>query len=61
MVHRDTKDVEVYRLAGLQYVALQADSDQWLRSDVLSVRFTRNAAGHLLVAEVDAPTNCIEI
>ena len=61
VVHRDTKDVEVYRLAGPQYVALQADADGWLRSDVLGVRFMRTAAGRLLIEEVDTPANRIEI
>lgn len=61
VVHRDTKDVEVYRLAGPQYVALQADSDGWLRSDVLRVRFTRTDAGRPLIEDVDDPTNRTEI
>ena len=61
VVHRDTKDVEVYRLAGLQYVALQPDRDGWLRSDVLGVRFRRGDAGRLLIEDVDDPTDRTEI
>ena len=57
VVHRDTTDVEVYRLAGSQYVALQADSARGLRSDVLGVRFTRSDAGRLLIEDVDDPTS----
>ena len=51
VVQRDTKEVEVFRLAGPQYVALQADSDRWLRSDVLGVRFARTDAGRLLIED----------
>ena len=61
VVHRDMKDVEIYRLAGAQYVALQADSDRWLRSDVLGVRFTRTDAGCLLIEDVDDPASRTEI
>jgi Uma2 family endonuclease len=61
VVHRDTKDVEVYRLAGPQYVALQADTDRWLRSDVLGVRFARSEAGRLLIQDADDPTSRTEI
>ena len=57
VVHRDTKHIEIYRLAGLQYVALQADSDGWLGSNVLGVRFTRGAAGCLVIEDVDDPAN----
>jgi Uma2 family endonuclease len=38
---RDSKEVEIYRLAGSQYVALQADAEGWLASTLLSVRFRR--------------------
>src|SRR5712691_9295237 len=41
VIDRDTKRPEVFRLAGPQYVAVQADADRWLRSEVMEVRFTR--------------------
>jgi Uma2 family endonuclease len=39
--HRDTKAVEIFRLAGSQYVALQRDAQDRFTSDVLGVRFRR--------------------
>ena len=39
VIDRDSKRPEVYRLAGSQYVALQPDSDGWLRSETMLVRF----------------------
>ena len=61
VVQRDTKDVEVYRLAGPQYVALQADSAGWLRSDVMGVRFARSDAGRLLIEDAGDPASRTEI
>ena len=39
VVDRDTKRPEIYRLAGSQYVALQPDSDGWVVSNTMGVRF----------------------
>jgi Uma2 family endonuclease len=39
VVDRDTKRPEIYRLAGEQYVALQADADGWLGSETMIVKF----------------------
>jgi Uma2 family endonuclease len=39
VIDRDSKRPEVYRLAGAEYVALQQDSDGWLRSEKMMVRF----------------------
>jgi len=39
VVDRDTKKPEVYRLAGGQYLAVAADRDGWVLSEVLGVRF----------------------
>ena len=55
VVHRDTKDVEIYRLAGSQFVAVQKDPDGWLRSDVLNVTFATTAS-HLVIQDLDDPT-----
>jgi Uma2 family endonuclease len=42
VIDRDNKRPEIYRLAGPQYVAVQADRDGWLVSDALDVRFGRS-------------------
>jgi Uma2 family endonuclease len=39
VIDRDTKRPEIFRLAGPQYVALQADRDGWLLSETLRIRF----------------------
>jgi Uma2 family endonuclease len=39
--HRDSKEPEIFRLAGSQYVAVQCDPDGWLVSRVLGVRSRR--------------------
>ena len=61
VIDRDTKQPEIFRLAGSQYVAVQADSDRWLRSEVMHVRFRRTDAGRLVIADLDDPTIGSEI
>ncbi|HEY6362340.1 MAG TPA: Uma2 family endonuclease [Vicinamibacterales bacterium] len=61
VIDRDTKQPEIYRLAGLQYVAVQADRDGWVRSDTLGVRFARTAAGRLVIEDAAAPGTRSEI
>jgi len=39
IVDRDSKRPELYRLAGAEYVGLQQDSEEWLRSETMMVRF----------------------
>ena len=39
--HRDSKEPEVLRLTGSQYLLVQADADRWLTSIALGVRFRR--------------------
>jgi Uma2 family endonuclease len=39
VIDRDGKRPELYRLAGSQFVALQPDTDGWLRSETMMVRF----------------------
>jgi Uma2 family endonuclease len=39
VIDRDTKRVEVFRLAGPQFVALQADRDGWMLAETMDVRF----------------------
>jgi Uma2 family endonuclease len=38
VIDRDSKRSEIYRLAGSQYVAVQADRSGWLASEVLGIR-----------------------
>jgi len=61
VIDRDTKQPEVYRLVRSQYVAVLVDRDRWLRSDVLSVRLSRTAAGRLAIEDTDDPATHTEI
>ena len=61
VIDRDTKQPEIYRLAGSQYVAVQADHDRWVRSDVLHVRLRRTEADRLVIEDADDPTTRAEI
>jgi Uma2 family endonuclease len=61
VVDRDTKQPDIFRLAGTQYVAVQADREGWLRSDVLNVRFTRTTSGRLLIEDANDPSTHSEI
>ena len=61
VVQRDTKHVEIYRLVGSQYVAVQMDSGRWLRSEVLQVRFTTTEPGRLVVEDLDDPSVRVEV
>ena len=61
VIDRDTKQPEIFRLAGLQYVAVQADAAGWVRSDAINVRFTRTENGRLVIQDVDDPASRTEI
>ena len=61
VVDRDTKHPEIFRLAGSQYVAVQADSDRWLGSDTMQVRFTWTETGHLVIEDLEDSTSRCEI
>jgi Uma2 family endonuclease len=61
VIDRDTKQPEIYRLAGAQYVAVQADANQSVRSEVLKVRFGCTDAGRVLLEDVEDPTSRVEI
>jgi Uma2 family endonuclease len=59
VIDRDTKRTEIFRLAGPQYVALQADRDRWLLAETMRVRFRQvDATPPRLVVEdaVDSST-----
>lgn len=53
VIHRDTREPELYRLAGQQFAVVAKDPDGWLHSDVLGVRLTRTAAGRLVIEDVE--------
>ncbi len=62
VVDRDTKRPEIFRLAGPQYVALQADLDGWLLSETMRVRFrVADAAPRLVVEDAIEPSTRTEI
>jgi Uma2 family endonuclease len=61
VVDRDTRRPEIFRLAGPQYVAVQADPDRWLRSDVLKVRFGSTDTGRLTIEDLEDSTSRCEI
>jgi Uma2 family endonuclease len=61
VIDRDTKQFEIYRLAGAQYVAVQADANQSVRSEVLKVRFGCTDAGRVMLEDVEDPTSRVEI
>jgi Uma2 family endonuclease len=41
VVHRDTKNAEVFRLSGSRYVAVEANEQGWIASEALSVQIRR--------------------
>lgn len=60
---RDTKQPEVFRLAGRQYLAVASDADGWTTSETMRVRF-RTTPGNpprLAVADLDEPASSTEI
>jgi Uma2 family endonuclease len=61
VIDRDTKHPEVHRLAGSQYVAVQPDSHQGVRSVVLNVRLIRTEGDRLVIEDLDDPTARVEI
>ena len=61
VVHRDTLEPEIYRLAGSQYVAVQMDADGWLRSDVLKVGLKREDSGRLVIQDLEDPSARTEV
>jgi len=61
VVHRDTLEPEIYRLAGAQYVAVQMDADGWLRSEALKVGLKREDSGRLVIQDLDDPSARTEV
>jgi Uma2 family endonuclease len=49
VVHCDTKETEIYHLAGREYVAVSRDHQGWLRSEVLNARFARTSSSRLVI------------
>jgi Uma2 family endonuclease len=60
VVDRDTKKPEIYRLAGSQYLALQPDSEGWLRSEALKVRLACTE-GRLVIDDLDDPSARVDV
>lgn len=60
---RDTKRIEIMRLAGSQFVALQPDPDGWLTPTVLGFRFRRQEAmpPRLRIEDARDPAASVEV
>jgi Uma2 family endonuclease len=63
IVLRDARQTEVYRLAGAQYLAVAADRDGWVTSEILRVRFRVVSGGQpgLRVESLDEPATYGEL
>jgi Uma2 family endonuclease len=61
VIDRDTKQPEIYRLAGAHYVVVQPDAARWVNSAALKVRFTRTDADRLQIEDLDDPATRTEI
>ena len=62
VIDRDTTQAEIFRLAGPQYVALQADREGWLDAETMQIRFrgTRTTPARLAVADGTNAMVCTE-
>jgi Uma2 family endonuclease len=60
---RDSKEPEIFRLAGSQYFVLQADRDGWLLSNVLGIRLWHVIATppRLRIEDAADPSVSVEI
>jgi len=61
VVQRDTKEIEIYRLTGHEYVAVFRDPHGWLRSEVLQLRFTHGNPDRLIIEDLDDSSTQVEI
>ena len=61
VIDRDAKEVEIYRLEGSQYVAVQKDPDGRLRSDVLKVAFATAESSRLVIQDLDDPSTRTDV
>jgi len=61
VVPRDEKKPEVYRLAGAQYLAIAADRDGGVASEVLGVRLAPAPGPRLAVEDLTDPSHRTEI
>lgn len=61
VIDRDTKQTEIFRLAGSRYVELQRDPEGWLTSETLAVRFGRRDGVTLVVRDVRDESVRIEV
>jgi hypothetical protein len=61
IIDRDTKRVELFRLAGTRYEPVTPDVDGGIVSDVLGVRFATVAGPRLRVSEVSGSASSATI
>jgi Uma2 family endonuclease len=61
VIDRDTKRPEVFRLAGRQYLAVAAERDGWVTSQVLGARFRPVDGPRLAVEDLAEPAVRTEI
>ena len=63
VIDRDTKQPEIFRLAGPQYVAQKADREGWLHAETMQIRFRRagTTPPRLGVEDGTDATGCTEI
>src|SRR5439155_10631453 len=61
VIDRDTKRPEVYRLAGSQYLVVQADARHALSSEVLGVRLIHIEPARVRLEDIEDPTSHVEI
>ena len=61
VVHRDTKETEIYHLVGRGYGGVSRDHQGWLRSEVLNVRFARTDSSRLVIEDLADPSTRVEI
>jgi hypothetical protein len=63
VVDRDTKSPEGFRLAGDRYLAVSADREGWITSEVLRIRLRRSAvvSSRLVLEDLDEAGGQAEI
>jgi Uma2 family endonuclease len=61
VIDRDAKRVEIYRLIGSQYVALQPDREGWMTSEALDVRLKSGHGSALAIEDRRDSATWVEI
>ena len=60
IVHRDSKEVELYRLEGSEYTQAGRNEEGWLESEVFEVRFTTSDS-NLVIRDCREPASQVQI